>query len=428
MPRTKPLIDPALLWQRIPPNLRPVLIALAALALGFLVGWLAWGELRVPLAAAALPVIWVMLPTRWAASALGAGYVGAVLRYIPEFAVQFFQATWIAVPSLGIYMLFAAIFYGLLWPSRRWPVPVRASFAALLVLSGILTPASLLVLGSPVIAWGYILPGMAWFGVGAAALLSAWVSLIMLHRLKRDGWPVLWAASLVAVLAVVGAFERSDEFPTIMGDVGAVNTAAGRTPEPFELEAMRRITQSGKIARGVSEPPDAIKGLVFPESWIGLYGDPLDFVLRTEIQDFTAGSGQFVTLGALVVDASGAPRNAVVILRPDGKRTVLHARQPAFFGMWNPFAKQHYPSDYASIPVGEVAPGMRAFFTFCYEEGSPFMYALARWRGEFDLMVSVVNLAGASNTGNVNQARHMQGVMLLFGQRWVRAVNRSLPK
>lgn len=207
------------------------------------------------------------------------------------------------------------------------------------------------------------------------------------------------------------------------GDVAAMRTAWGGFP-PYGLigvaERMRRIGE------GLDNPgADARRTIVYPEAVIGLYDSSLDDLIELEIVRKIRQTGQTVVLGADVHDGAGRFRNIALVLRPDGSRSIVSARQTTPLAQWRPWSNGvYFPADWLGNSTVKVSDNLRARIMFCHEEWMPALHLLSEAREEHRVVIATANLWAAEDAlAEHVQGAHTQGMALLFGRRVARAVN-----
>lgn len=135
--------------------------------------------------------------------------------------------------------------------------------------------------------------------------------------------------------------------------------------------------------------------------------------------------GQTIVLGADVHIGGNRFQNAAIIYRPDGSSTTIVARQTVPVAQWRPWSSGgHFPADWLSHNTADIGDGVRTRFIFCHEEWMVVLHLLSEAREEHGLIIAMANLWAARNpTASYVQGLHTQGMALLFGRTYVRAVN-----
>ena len=150
------------------------------------IGYAAWGEARWPLAAAALPLVIGLAQSRLHAFVLGLSYVLMTERAGPDFMAGWFGGDYALTAALWLGSgLIGAGAWCLGWTSATKPWrKALASVVAWLVT--LLPPVSVVAMGHPLIAWGYLMGGSAWFGVVASVAVPA----LALAQSPKFAWTV----------------------------------------------------------------------------------------------------------------------------------------------------------------------------------------------------------------------------------------------
>lgn len=401
-----------------------------------LLGWglsvAAWGEGRSPSIAILLPLLWALAPSRALAFAVTASYHMGVIRFLPGYA-----GTWFASTSMGVGVwltvgVVSGLGWALCWTRSNKPLWVVLSTVAALSIT-LLPPVAGVLPGHPLIGWGFTLPGTGWIGLAlmfVATAAGVWFIRCRLPAIQRaPKWAVPGMMSLLAIMtATAGMQPGGNSAGKIVARAGAVSTHLGGPPPPYSMEVMERVEKIAKVTQSLAGGDDGFTTVIFPESVIGIYDPSLYPVLETSILKKARDAGQTVILGADVQIGSSQWINSALVFRPDGSSTYLAARQSAPVSMWKPWAKDgHYPSDWLGRNVAPIGGGLTARFMFCYEEYIPMLHLLDEALFDHNIVVAMSNLwPSHGELANHVQAAHTQGMALLFGRRWLRAVN--LPK
>jgi hypothetical protein len=398
-----------------------------SVALGGGLGLLAWSPGHTPALGALFPLLWIVRPSRVTAFACAAAYHLAVVRFLPGLAANWFDsivagfACWMAV---GIVSGFA---WAVLWP--RWgstvPRVVLSALAVLVML--LLPPFGALVPAHPVVAWGYLAPGSGWVGVALMFILtSTGASWLRTYARVFSESHVSWIAVglLFAVVWTWGLVPQPQDGRT-SSQVRAVQTQFGRFPAYGSVDVMQRLVRLGELSALQANGQDTIKAVVFPETIIGLYDRSLQPSIDLELVAPSKAKGQTLVLGADVVFGSNRFQNAALIFRPDGSSTLIAARQTVPIAQWRPWSRgAHFPADWLATSTADLGGGRRARFMFCHEEWMAVLHLLSEAREEHELVIAMANLwAAPAPTASYVQGAHTQGMALLFGRVYVRAVN-----
>jgi hypothetical protein len=325
----------------------------AAVGAGTVCG-LAWGMDDRPgwaLAAAFMPLVWFDAGSRLAAGAVALAYYLAASRGIPfgagiffaESAPQWFSwALWIGagVLNAGPWIL--------CWSQRPRQ---RLLGLPLAVTLSMVPPMGLIGWTNPILAAGWIFPGLGF--VGLALLVWLWMAIATVK-------PV-WVVGLL--VAAVAANEAASERWTPKGWMG-INTEFGRYRVAAGvsdfLEAFRRL-QTVKVVAAELAPGSVA---VMPETVLGLYTE----VTATELADVAAGltaRGSAVLVGAGRAHGTGFENGLVVL--GEAQRSWISQRIPVPVGMWRPWAADSVAADPWGSGVVMVA-GKRVAVLICYEE------------------------------------------------------------
>lgn len=390
---------------------------------GGFIGWAAWGDGRLPFIAAALPLAVGFSGSRLNAFCMGLAYVLATERAGPGFMAGWFGGD---VLITAILWLGSGLVGGLAW-SAGWTasaVPWRRAAASVVAWALTLAPpVAVMVMGHPVIAWGYLLGGSGWLGVLASAAVPA----LILAKVPKIPWPtVRWAWLIVPVLGASGsagvlAYRSSES--QFVGDLVAISTPWGAAKDGMEI--LTRIERIGQVNARFAQDTDT-RVLIYPESILQRYEPALFPVLEMEVINPAARAGQTIIVGTDLPTSTGNYETAAIAFYPDGKTATALARQTVPFALWRPWQALGYStSDWTANNILTVKPGVRARIVFCYEEYIPILSLMNEAMDAHNLVIVLANTwASESELGPVIQARHSEGVAKLFGKRLLRAENR----
>ena len=376
------------------------------------------------------PMLWAMSASRWAAFAMAAAYSMTVVRFLPGLA-----GNWFGSPALGLLCwtgvgTASGAFWGLLRPKQSAVLPEACATLAGLLLS-LLPPMGALFPGHPVVCWGFLLPGWGWAGVATMTVVTVIVTTVIGYAKSfRSGAAAAWivlAAAAVA-LSAQGATTAPDSGEPPAGIVG-IKTAWGGFPAYGSVEVAERLRRIGNALDDAGLK--AARTVVVPEAIIGLYDESLDNVIELEVVRRIRRTGQTVVLGADVRDGDGRFRNIALVLRPDGSRSIVSARQTTPVAQWRPWSDtMHFPANWLASSTVTVGDNLQARIMFCHEEWMPVLHLLSEAREEQQLVIAVANLwATQDPLASHLQGAHTEGMARLFGRQFARAVNdgKTLP-
>lgn len=404
----------------------PAALAIAVSALfGLLIGWLAWGQGRVPYAALLLPLLWVSFGHRTFLIPLAgvAAYMVATLRDLFSGAAQFFPVAWQAAAA-GAGLLCLCVVVAAVWalPRKFARSPGQVALASAIVMVALLLPPLwILAPGHPITAYGFVWEGGGWFAVvllsavltGAAALMYTLGPVVQVGLLTLG-----LAACAISSAAAEGEF-RGNEVARAQ-----ITRWPGQAALPLE-DQVDRIGKIGGLARAVGQL--GVRWIVLPEGVVGSWRDSLEAVTELELAEGARMSGVEIWVGIDHPRADGSWGVDLEVFRPDGARERLSARQPMPLSLWRPWSVNSYAADWFKGAVVRSPLGP-AYVSFCYEDGLPgfFLWEMAR-AGRPNLVVSVANNWFFTRQDTAaGQARHIEGMARLFGLNLLRAVNRPL--
>lgn len=396
-------------------------IAVAAVV-GTAIGILAWGEGRIPLLAALLPVAIGLAGSRMRAFALSIGYVLGTMRGLPAFAASWFDNNLFVGAVLWLLVgLIAGAAWSVAW--TRSPKPWRKALASVIAWAvTLLPPVAASAPGHVVIAWGYITPGWGWIGVA----LSVFVPAAVLWVIAAKKWPMLYVqcAGLGVAGILVGRsffFEKVEN--RYVNDMVAVSTRWGAATDPYEM--LDRVERMGRTIRALSEE-NVASVVVFPESIVQTYHPTLYPILKENILNDAAAAGQTVVIGADLPTADGNFQTAALAFYPDGSSVTALTRQSVPIALWKPWKSTgSFLADWRSSNILPFQSGIKARVIFCFEEYMPVLSLMNEAFDDHQMVIVLANTWAANNPETTDiQTRHSEGMALLFGKRLIKAENR----
>ncbi len=329
------------------------------------------------------------------------------------------------VTGTGLWLL-SGLLGGLAW-SLGWSSS-RAAWrrSAATVVAWVITispPIALVAMGHPLIAWGNILPGMAWAGVIASIIAPA----IFMWLYTKEPWPLKTMVWLffpfagVVVAAGVHAYKPTDK--RFLGDMVAVSTNWGEAKGEYEI--LERAERIGRTNERLAKEAK-VKVVIYPEAILQRYEPALYPVLKMEIIDPAAQAGQTILLGTDLPTKDGNLQSAAIAFYPDGTTATAIARQPIPIALWKPWQSTgSFLSDWNSVNTITLSEGVRARVIFCYEEYIPLLSLINEARDTHNLVVIMANTWAANDAlASAVQAQHSLGIARLFAKPLLRAENR----
>lgn len=396
-------------------------MAVVALALGWGVGVLAWSPGRTPLLSILVPSLAFLAPRRHHAFLLACGYCLSCTRHVPAYATSFFDSP---IPGLLSWALMGGIYgavWAVAWTSRNGKIELAMRSLAVFVVL-LFPPIAVLSPGHPLVGWGFLLEGWGWLGVAAAMLGTVY----SVTAVRAWSWKLVAAILLIASCALFYfSLAQTRDAGAVAGPVYSVNTRFGKPPLNDE-QMLERYERVGKIIRQLAAKADgSAEVLVFPETTLGTFDGTFAQLLQAEIIQPARQAGITVVMGMEVRNRAGERYNTVTAYYPDGNRSTVAQRQPAMVSMWAPWRKDgHYSADWLRKNHLELAPGIKAAVTVCYEEYLPGLFLLSLLRERPQLAIAVSNSWAAKSVDlPAIQKTHFEGMARLFGLRMVRAEN-----
>lgn len=386
------------------------------LVAGIALGFLGWGEGRVPVLALALPLLIVFSRSRLQAFSVAAGYVLGMLRYSPSFVASWFDNN--LVVGIAVVLAFALI-TGAVWSigwsgSRRLHVRVVAIAAAWLLALVL----NIGVPGHPLIAIGYVLPGWGWAGV-AVAIAFPGLALVLSHLLRGQRSRRAAAGALIATLSLAEIALYQPAPNGLARGIQAQRTHWGMLKgEDDALTRMQRM--------GAAKKDQLAAAVVWPESIVGRYDPAMYQVLDLEVLRESRRAGRTQIIGMDIPMQGNQLLNAAVAFYPDGRTATAVARQPAPLSLWRPWRSTNtFVADWTAHNILNMGQGDRAAVIFCYEEYMPVLYLLNEALDAPTIYLAVTNTWAAQAPGAAAiQTWHSLGMARLFGRPYVKAENR----
>lgn len=394
----------------------PALVAGCAVA-GTALGWAAWGEGRAPVLAILLPLAIALCRTRLQAFVLAGGYAIGVLRTTGVFSAGWFDNNpAVAVASVLAYAAVAGATWCIGWTASRSP-GARAGWMALAWVLALAPPFALGMPGHPLVAAGYLAPGVGWAGVVLALAFAAFCGAVpVLAERVRLTHGVAGAALLVSALGATGLLVAGA--PAAPKGVHAHQTRWGKL-ESTE-QAIDRLQVMGRQAA-----PDGTILSFWPEAILGRWDPAMHQVLDLEVLARARRAGRIEVVGMDIVLPGRRLLNGAVAFFPDGSTQTVVARQPAPMSLWRPWrSSDTFLADWRASNVLTLGPDERAAVIFCYEEYLPALYLLNELRGRPTMYVALANTwAARDRTAAAIQTWHSLGMARLFGRAYVKAEN-----
>ncbi len=364
----------------------------------------------------AVPVLWTLADSRYAALAVMFAYNLTVSRGLFRGAAVFLSENHTAVEAvcLWLLMVFAvSLPFGLFW-SRK-----NGRKAALLVLAFvvayILPPFSLVGIVNPLMASGCLFSG--WGFGGLAAMMVIYV---LCAVSKRIGAAFLCCAALLPFMPFSPV-----ETPQALSGFAAVNTSFGKLGSGsfnFAQDFERANFVFGELRNRQFQ--DNAKVIVLPETIAGRLNDTGLALWREEIQKLLPG--KTVIFGAELPAGDGRKYDNAAVMLHDGQISAVYQRIPVPYSMYaGPFAETganlHLWDDgIFSLPLPD---GRKAAVIVCYEAFLTWPY-LASMAHSPDVVIVLANLWWCRETSlPLTMERAVSLWALTFGVPAVFALN-----
>jgi apolipoprotein N-acyltransferase len=392
-----------------------------SLAFGSTIGGLAW----IPLSAAwqltmlwLLVITWLLTTNRKSAYALLFSYYLLTGREAIQIIHRFTGLNEIVgLCVLLAYSAAIALIWTFAWQRRPlW----RFCGLVLILIATSIPPFGGFIYGSPLLAAGWLFPGMGF--VGIALLVMSWGSVFAFAVLPKSNMRMFatFIAGCLTVASVVANVNYSEPDSNF---VYALNAKMPLYPVKIEDQHQRHLELT-KAALAALEQPYSI--VVMPEE-IGGFWQPRYAWLWEDVSKAYEEANKTLIVGFDTKPDQYANTAKVFGLNPDGASDVL-AKVPAPIGGWKPWSTIHAPARWSS-PATIAVNGRDLTFIFCWEELVPWPWlAAAGLTDQGDQKPrSVVVMANHWFAKDLDigdsQARSTQAWSRLFGWSYQRVVN-----
>lgn len=391
------------------------------LAVGSLIGVLAWVPLGFTWQLAvlwALVMAWLLVPSREAAFTLFFFYYLVTSREVGQIIHRFTGMNDFAAWGIAIaYSASIALLWTLAW--QRRPLWRFCGLVFVLIATSI-PPLGGFIYGSPLLAAGWLFPGVGFVGIGL--LLMSWGSVFVFAVLPKSTTKTFAtaAAGCLVVASVVANAQYKEPDSNL---VYALNTNFPLYPVKLEDQYERHLELTKKALAALAQPYPTV---VMPEE-IGGFWQPRHAWLWEDVSKAYKAANKTLIVGFDTKPDQYANTAKVFGLNPDNASDVL-AKVPAPIGGWKPWAVVHAPARWSS-PATMTVNGRELTFIFCWEELVPWPWlSAAGFASQHDQKHrSVVVMANHWFAKDLDigdsQARSTQAWSRLFGWSYRRVVN-----
>ena len=397
------------------------MFSLIWIALGSLIGGLAWVPLGVSCQLAvlwALVMVWLITPSRKAAFTLFLSYYLVASRDAGQIIHRFIGMNDFAALCIVIaYSAAIALMWALAW--QRRPL-LRFGGLVFVLIATSIPPLGGFIYGSPLLAAGWLFPGMGFVGIGL--LLMSWGSVFafaVLPKSTTKTFATAAAGCLVVASVVANALNKEPDSTLVF----AMNTNFPLYPVKLEDQYERHLELTKTALAALAQPYPTV---VMPEE-IGGFWQPRYAWLWEDVSKAYKVANKTLIVGFDTKPDQYANTAKVFGLNPDNASDVL-AKVPAPIGGWKPWAVVHAPARWSS-PATMNVNGSALTFIFCWEELVPWPWlAAASFAAQEDQksrsVVVMTNhwFAKHLDIGD-SQARSTQAWTRLFGWSYQRVVN-----
>lgn len=372
-----------------------------------------------------VPVLWAWCGNSFSAFALIGGYMLSTTDATAIGALNFAESTGELVAMecgwVAVCLLIAGSWTIPHLAIRRHPVAGIVA-ANLLVALQLVPYAWLLGTTSPLIAWGFVLPGSGVLGLFLGMTAGVGAGLYA----RRLG-PLKGGAALVGIaLASLALAGRDAPDLRNLDDLHGVELRWARPGAAGPDEAVDRVAKIAKIVRAAHDADPALRMIAFPEGVLGDVMDVIGTVVRVELGSAARETGVQIVVGVDQKLSDGRKKVGLISVSPiDGRIEQRFARQPMPVSLWAPWRPNSFVADYAADPYLDVVGGRRALLSICYEDLVPGLFFSAlRGQRQPDLVLSVANdWWMPSDKGARRQGLAIEGLAKLAGIPLVRSVN-----
>jgi apolipoprotein N-acyltransferase len=332
----------------------------------------------------AVPVLWTLASTRYAAFAVMLAYNLAVSRGLFRGAAVFLSEIHTPAEAALLYFLMpfgVSLPFGAFWSEKK----SRKAISILLVFLAayVLPPVSLIGTVSPLMATGTIFRG--WGFSGLIVMLMIYSACAVSRK------TALFSLCAIAAFAVLPS--REWHLTPTPENIIAVDTSFGRLgsgsfnfTRDYERANMVFAELKSRIGKGISA--DII---VLPETIAGRLNETGLELWKSEMQKL-AGDDIAVIFGAELPTGDGRKYDNAAIMLHDGNFSFVSQRIPVPYSMYlGPFASMGANLHFAGDGLLELPDGRKAAVIICYEAFLTWSYLVSMYHRP-DVLVSMSNL------------------------------------
>lgn len=370
--------------------------------------------------AALLPLLLSLMRTRLDLYCTAVAYHLMVVRgAIPFIGGWFDQSVVAGLAAWSVFGIVGALPWALTWSSSDKSNNRLALGLTLASFISLLPFISALQGGHPLIGWGFLLEGWAWFGV----LASFVITYALIRCCSRSERAILFVA-LALVLSVVSLTQNRRDMREV-GPLVAANTNYGAPPKDAD-HIFQRYSEIRKLLALVAAedmPRPAV--IVFPETTLGYYDETFKHGFDIDILRPARRATIGLIVGREINDKKLGWLNQAVYFSPQGDVQVINQRHPAPLSMWKPWSADSFAMDLARDNLIDLGDGMKVRVLICYEEYLPFLWFIDELRGGHQAVVAIANAWPTRDTAlSTVQRAHTEGLARLFGRNVLRSENR----
>ncbi len=362
------------------------------------------------------PAIWLIWKTRLQSSVfIFSFWCFTDWEIIPDTARFFSNESFSLLIGFAIWLT-QAILYSIPWAifyskDKNWLNLSLRTLSLLIILT--LPPLGYFFWLNPLASSGVLFPKLGWPGLGLTAVLML-LFVCMTHSKNKI---VLIIPTMVLLITAILA--NLIYFPTSPPkDWVAINTKLGGTPANI-FEIPNRESQLISLAQKALDQNDKV--IIFPEN-IALDWLPGTQFQWQDLNQQAQQKGTTIILGTQQ-DLKDGSSNNILILLGQGTGSIYPARQPMPIGLWQPW-KTETDNRHWNLPGKFNLQSQETGYLICYEQIVPWPILSLFLQAPYPtVIISAANQWFAMPSGYLKQSNHMEALARLFGVATMTAVN-----
>jgi apolipoprotein N-acyltransferase len=383
--------------------------------LGFLIAAVAWVPVGVQ---AQFVALWFLVLAAMTASKRLDVFIVILVYYLVTCrdvaqTIDRFDDTGLTVAWLLVAGYCTAI--SLLW-TTAWNGHIKLRLIAVNVLLFItvIPPLGGFIVGTPMLATGWIFPGMGLWGL--LFIVMSWNSAFAVLYFKKSSVKIASGITFLVLILISIVANLRYESPSL-SHIYAINTDFSRYPNSIPDQYQRQIQLTAMAMEALKRTESIV---VMPEEIAGVW-QPRFAWMWSDV-----ASAYKVAAKTLIVgfDTSKNQINANTAVIMGAQQAEIYAHVSAPVGGWKPWDSQHMPARWLQNSAFSLNGKKYAAF-FCWEELVPWPWIHTAIQSDAPLTaVVLVNhwFSRGLDIGD-SQARSTKAWARLFGWSYIRVVN-----